>query len=152
MNKNAKPLIKRIYQQRTFLQCRAGLLLLPNGSTHAIHQHVNTHYRKRFSTTVKKYQAQNCKGCPLRSVCHQSKDNRTIEINHQLIQLKSKANENLKSEQGIEHRKRCYTIEPVFACLKQNKNFKRFMLRSLPKVEIEAGLCLIGFNLKQKHS
>lgn len=24
------------------------------------------------------------------------------------------------------------------------------MLRSIPKVEIEAGLCLIGFNLKQK--
>jgi len=104
-----------------------------------------------YQQQVKKYQAQNCNGCPLRSVCHQSKYNRTIEVNHQLIQLKNKANTNLKSEEGIEHRKkRCYTIEPVFACLKQNKNFKRFMLRSLPKVEIEAGLCLIGFNLKQK--
>ena len=104
-----------------------------------------------YTQQVKKYQTQNCNGCPLRSVCHQSKNNRTIEVNQQLIQLKNKANENLKSEQGIAHRKkRCYTIEPVFACLKQNKNFKRFMLRSIPKVEIEAGLCLIGFNLKQK--
>lgn len=104
-----------------------------------------------YRQEIKKYQAQNCDGCPLRGVCHQSKTNRTIEINHQLVQLKNNARENLKSEVGIEHRKkRCYTIEPVFACIKQNKNFKRFMLRSLPKVNIEAGLCLIGFNLKQK--
>lgn len=117
-------------------------------------QYINTSTRTTengYTQQVKKYQAQNCNGCPLRSVCHQSKNNRTIEVNHQLIQLKNKANENLKSEQGIAHRKtRCYTIEPVFACLKQNKNFKRFMLRSIPKVEVEAGLCLIGFNLKQK--
>ena len=104
-----------------------------------------------YEQNVKKYQAQNCNGCPLRGVCHQSKTNRTIEVNHELVRLKNKARENLLSETGIEHRKkRCYTIEPVFACIKQNKNFKRFLLRSLPKVNIEAGLCLIGFNIKQK--
>ena len=104
-----------------------------------------------YEQNIKKYQAQNCNGCPLRGVCHQSKTNRTIEINHELVRLKNKAKANLLSETGIEHRKkRCYTIEPVFACIKQNKNFKRFNLRSLPKVNIEAGLCLIGFNIKQK--
>lgn len=59
-----------------------------------------------YTQQVKKYQTQNCNGCPLRSVCHQSKNNRTIEVNQQLIQLKNKANENLKSEQGIAHRKK----------------------------------------------
>jgi transposase len=46
-------------------------------------------YKKQTSTgfeqTIKQYQAQNCNGCPLRGVCHQSKHNRVIEVNHNLI-------------------------------------------------------------------
>lgn len=34
------------------------------------------------------YQAKNCKGCPLKGLCHQSKGNRTIQVNHRLNQLK----------------------------------------------------------------
>jgi len=104
-----------------------------------------------YHQQIKTYRAKNCDGCPLRALCHQSKSNRTIEVNHRLRNHKKKAKEKLNSEQGIIHRKkRSVTIEPVFAVIKQNKNFKRFMLRSLPKVNIEAGLCLLAFNLKQK--
>ena len=36
----------------------------------------------------------------------------------------------LNSEQGIRHRKkRCCDVEPVFANIKQNHGFRRFMLR-----------------------
>ena len=44
-------------------------------------------------------------------------------------------------------KKRPADIEPVFANIKHNKNFKRFMLKGLNKVEIETGLLAIAHNL-----
>jgi hypothetical protein len=37
-----------------------------------------------FEQTIKKYQAQNCNGCPLRGVFYNSKYNRIIEVTHNL--------------------------------------------------------------------
>jgi len=52
------------------------------------------------------------------------------------------------SEPGIKHRKqRPADVEPVFGNIKQNKNFKRFLLRGTPKVEIEIGLIALAHNL-----
>lgn len=101
-----------------------------------------------FKQTYQKYQASNCSGCPLREACHQQKGNRIIDINHRLRKLKQQANARLKSETGIAYRKkRPADIEPVFANIKHNKNFKRFMLRGIHKVEIETGLLALAHNL-----
>jgi len=35
-----------------------------------------------FEYRVSIYQAQNCKDCPLRGMCHKAKGNRRIEVNH----------------------------------------------------------------------
>ena len=99
---------------------------------------------------VKHYQSQNCQGCPLRGLCHKAKDNRIIERNFNLMRLKKKAKENLTSEIGIAHRKRrCWEVEAVFGNIKQNMNFKRFMLRGLGKVSVEANLIALAHNLKK---
>jgi transposase len=104
-----------------------------------------------FEQTIKKYQAQNCNGCPLRGVCHQSKQNRIIEVNHNLIRHKAIAREKLRSEEGIEKRKkRCYDVEPVFGNIKINHKFNRFMLRGTGKVSIELGLLALAQNLRKK--
>ena len=96
------------------------------------------------------YQATNCHGCPLRGVCHNQKGNRTIKVNHRLRRSIQIARELLLSEKGIKHRKqRPADVEPVFGNIKQNKGFKRFMLRGKNKVEIEAGLISIAHNLKK---
>jgi transposase len=106
-----------------------------------------------FIQTVTKYQAKNCNECPLNGSCHKSKGNRIIEINHRLNQLKQQANGNLLSEEGIKKRKqRCHDVEPVFACIKNNHGFKRFMLRGKEKVTIEAGLLALAHNLRKKAS
>lgn len=84
-------------------------------------------------------------------MCHQSKENRSIERHHNLEGHKELTRKRLKSEEGIEKRKkRCYDVEPVFANLKHNHHFKRFMLRSLKKVEIELGLHALAHNLRKK--
>ena len=101
-------------------------------------------YQQRYSV----YQAQNCKGCPLRGACHKSKDHRKIQINWNLKRLKDKARQKLLSEQGVAHRsQRPVDVEAVFGNIKQNKKFTRFMLRGKDNVLIEAGLVALAHNL-----
>lgn len=89
-------------------------------------------------------------GCHLRSLCHKSKHNRIIERNYNLIRLKAKARTKLTSQQGIEKRKqRCHDVEAVFGNIKQNMNFKRFMLRTIEKVNVEIRLVAMAHNLKK---
>lgn len=121
--------------------CPSGKPMKPVGESYRI-------TANGFKQKLTKYQAVKCKGCPLREQCHQQKGNRIVGINHRLRKLKQQADERLKSEQGIVYRKRRPAdVEPVFANLKHNKNFKRFMLKGLNKVEIETGLLAIAHNL-----
>lgn len=104
-----------------------------------------------FKQTVTRYQASKCKGCPLREQCHQGKGNRIITINHHLNYLRNRADKRLKTKRGIAKRKqRCYDVEPVFGNIKHNHHFKRFMLRGIEKVTIEAGLLALAHNLRKK--
>jgi hypothetical protein len=104
-----------------------------------------------FAQTYRRYQAENCKNCPLNGACHKSKGNRVIEVNVNLRRQKRRSHEVLNTEEGIKHRKkRCFDVEPVFANIKQNYGFRRFMLRGKAKVEIEWGLLAIAQNLRKK--
>lgn len=114
-------------------------------------ERIGTKTRKTENGYVQEYavyQVARCEGCPLRGACHKGKGNRKIEVNHELNRLKNRAKELLLSEEGIKHRKqRPADVEAVFGQLKQNRNFKRFRLRGLRKVEIEMGLMAIAHNL-----
>jgi len=103
-----------------------------------------------YISTVTRYRAQNCEGCPLRGLCHQSKSNRVIEVNYKLNGYKRKARERLLSEEGIRHRgKRCIEPEAVFGQIKHNHQWNRFRLRGLEKVNIEFTLVAIAHNLRK---
>lgn len=106
--------------------------------------------KNNYEQTIDKYQAQNCQGCPLRGQCFKAKGNRVIERNHNLVRLKKKAKTLLNSPEGIAKRKqRCWDVEAVFGNIKQNMNFKRFMLRGIDKVNVEIGLIAMAHNLKK---
>lgn len=103
-----------------------------------------------YKQTSKIYQAINCNGCPMRGVCHNGKGERRIEVNDKLNTYRKKASALLKSEQGIIYRKkRGQDVEPVFGNIKQNKGFKRFLLRGIEKVATETGLVLLSHNIKK---
>jgi transposase len=115
---------------------------------------------KRTGTTQKKengllktyaiYKACGCKNCPLREACHKQNGNRVISVNHKGRKFRDQAHDRLKTEQGIIYRKkRAADVEPVFANIKHNKNFKRFLLKGIDKTEIEWGLLCIAHNLKK---
>lgn len=117
-------------------------------------ENIGTYTKKNdngFEQTISIYKAKNCNGCPLRGVCHNSKDNRIIKVNHNANKHKKKARELLRSEEGIAHRKqRAKDVEPIFGNIKQNKGFRRFMLRGKEKVTVEFGLLAIAHNLMKK--
>lgn len=103
-----------------------------------------------FISQVSVYQAQNCIGCPLRTGCHKSKNNRRVEINHNLNRLRKTARDKLLSDVGVYHRgKRPIEPEAVFGHIKYNNKFNRFTLKGLDKVEIEFGLVAIAHNLRK---
>jgi len=104
-----------------------------------------------FIQSYRRYQTKNCSNCPLNVACHKSKTNRIIEINVNFNRQKKKAHELLNSQEGIRQRKkRCFDVEPVFANIKQNHGFRRFMLRGKEKVEIEWKLLAIAQTYKKK--
>jgi transposase len=102
-------------------------------------------------STVSRYRAQNCSGCPLKGVCFKAAEgHRVIEVNHRLNELKAKARELLTFEEGLHHRsQRPVEVESAFGNLKRNMGFTRFMLRGLDKVSIETGLLATAMNLKK---
>jgi transposase len=104
-----------------------------------------------YAQVITRYQAKNCEGCFLREVCHQQEGNRIIEAYLNYNRLKQKAEKRLKSKRGIQKRKqRCFDTEPVFADIKHNHHFKRFMLRGIEKVSVETGLLALAHNLRKK--
>src|ERR1700744_4784559 len=104
-----------------------------------------------YKQTLTRYQSKNCAGCPLRGQCNPGYEYRTIEVNLNWHRLKQKAEKRLKTKRGIQKRKkRCFDTEPVFANIKHNHHFKRFMLRGIEKVSIETGLLALAHNLRKK--
>jgi transposase len=98
--------------------------------------------------TVRKYQAAKCAGCPMRSGCHKSRGNRVIERNPEVVRYRLKAREMLESEEGVARRKKRYMVEAVIGNVKENKKFRRFLLRGLEKVTAEFGLVMLAHNLQ----
>lgn len=101
-----------------------------------------------YERRITEYKAVNCSGCPIRAVCHKGQSERIVSVSHLGNYLKQKSKEKLESDIGIKYRKkRAVEVEPIFGNIKQNKKFKRFLLRGIDKVKTEIGLIAIAHNL-----
>ncbi|WP_436419134.1 transposase [Petrimonas sp.] len=64
-------------------------------------------------------------GYPLRSLCHKSKINRVIQVNHRLGKLKVEEKEKLLSEEGLMHRSQGpQDVEDTLGNLKKTKKIR----------------------------
>jgi transposase len=125
--------------------------LCPSGNPMKNIGSFKTTNRTGFEQRITHYQTKKCEGCPLKNDCNPYKNDRVIEINHNLNRLKQQADKRLKSKRGLKKRKqRCYDTEPVFANIKHNHHFKRFTLRGIKKVNVETGLLALAHNLRKK--
>jgi hypothetical protein len=86
----------------------------------------------------------------MKNTCNKSRGNRKIEINNNLNRYKSIIKEKLNSERGRKYRsQRPVDVEAVFGIIKGNRNYRKFLLRGLEKVEIEVGLLALAHNLSK---
>jgi hypothetical protein len=103
-----------------------------------------------FRQTKRVYQAKKCNRCQMKNACKKGSGNRTIEINEKLNNYKSTIRERLTSERGKKYRsQRPVDVEAVFGIIKGNRNYRKFLLRGLEKVEIEVGLLALSHNLSK---
>ena len=104
-----------------------------------------------YQSRLQIYEAQNCKGCLLRSQCTKKKEgNRQIEVNHLLREYKRRARERLTSEKGLKHRsKRPIEPEAVFGQMKNDMHYKRFRHFGKDKVTMDFAFFAIAFNIKK---
>jgi hypothetical protein len=101
-----------------------------------------------YKQYYRRYQAQNCQGCPMRGPYHRSKVNRIIEANPKLNRYKKISRERLNTDRGKQYRsQRPIEAETVFGNINNNHSYRRFLLRGMEKVEIEAGLLALAHNL-----
>ena len=94
---------------------------------------------------------QNCFGCPMRGQCYKANtDRRTIEVNQKNNAYRRKVKKLLTSERGLHHRSnRPIEPEAVFGDIKFNHGFRRFLLKSNEKVNVEFGLVALAHNLRK---
>ena len=119
-------------------------------------QHMNLIGQKRVKTASgyisvrHRYQAQNCNGCPLRSLCFKAAGNRIIERNHRLEKYKQQAFNLLTSDEGLKQRgRRCIEPEAVFGQMKFDMAYRRFRHFGKDKVTMDFAFFAIAFNLKK---
>lgn len=143
--KKAKPADQFIYDPATGkLRCPAGYVMKNAGTR------IRTTVTG-FRQNISRYRTHRCGNCPLQKQCNEGNLQKTIELNHELNKLRDAAVKRLKTKKGIRKRKqRCYDVEPVFAAIKNNHHFKRFMLKGLEKVNVETGLLALAHNLRKK--
>jgi transposase len=97
------------------------------------------------------YRSLSCEGCPLKAQCTKAQGNREVKVSMKYLRLKNQAREKLRSEEGHALAvRRMIEPEPVFGDLKNNRGFKRFLLRGLPKVSLEVGWLSLAHNLLKK--
>jgi len=122
----------------------------PNSKEMIFKEEVETRTQAGYKQTIRKYQSEDCSGCPFAGQCKKGKGRRTIQINSKLEYYKTIMRKNLTSAKGIQLRKRRnIEVEPVFGDIKWNQGYARFKLRGKAKVNVEMGLLSISHNIKK---
>ncbi|MFD2124229.1 IS1182 family transposase [Paenibacillus xanthanilyticus] len=97
------------------------------------------------------YRSASCEGCPLKVNCTKAAGDREIKVSLDYLRYKQQARERLKSEEGYALSvRRMHEPESVFGQMKNNRGFRRFLLRGLPKVSLEVGWLSLAHNLLKK--
>jgi hypothetical protein len=106
-------------------------------------------FHPRMMLKILLYACAPCGECPVHDLCvTQGSGNRYLRHSPVLNRYQSETRERLKSERGVElRRRRSPEIETVFGHIKHNLGIRRFLLRGLRKVTTEWTWIALGYNL-----
>ena len=100
-----------------------------------------------YRATLRVYQAHDCPTCPLKAECTKA-EYRRIQISPLLRRYKQEVRERLKVPEVMTMvKRRGVEVESVWGHIKENRQFRRFLLRGLTKVQTEWGLLSVAHNL-----
>jgi transposase len=104
-----------------------------------------------FEIRHRHYRSSSCEGCPIKTSCTKAAGNREVKVSLNYIRYKNQVREKLRSEEGYTLMvRRMIEPESVFGQIKNNRGFRRFLLRGLPKVSLEVGWLSLAHNLLKK--
>ena len=119
----------------------------PNGKQLPFDYASTKYTQSDYPIQLHRYTCLQCGGCPLKEQCARGEGDRTLSVSWNNWRLKEQARQLLTSEKGVKLRsRRGWDVEGVFGHIKFNRNFRRFMLRGLPKVRTELGLLSLAHN------
>ncbi|OKP80625.1 transposase [Paenibacillus helianthi] len=94
------------------------------------------------------YRSTGCQGCPLKAECTKAAGDREVTVSLKGLRYKHQARQLLQSEEGYRLAvRRMIEPESVFGQLKNNRGFRRFLLRGMEKVTLEVGWLSLAHNL-----
>lgn len=111
-----------------------------------------------IETTV--YSCKDCTGCPLKEKCIKAggskkplaERNKVLHVSKRFQAQREEMEQKITTEKGALLRvNRSIQAEGVFAMIKEDMNFRRFMLRSSIKVEVEWTLLSLAYNILKLH-
>lgn len=125
--------------------------LCPAGKTLKFHRESKDKTESGYELRQRVYQSTSCEGCLLKAHCTKSSSTRQIRVSLPYFHYKAQAREQLRSKRGHELSvRRMVEVESVFGQIKNNRGFRRFLLRGLPKVSLEIGWLSLAHNLLKK--
>ena len=114
-----------------------------------------------FEQEVTVYECANCSGCPLKEKCiRQKKTDKTpiadrvkrLNVSKYFVAQREAMEEKISTEEGILLRiNRSIQAEGVFAMIKEDMNFRRFLMRGKRNVTVEWNLISMAYNLLKLH-
>ncbi|WP_338055133.1 transposase [Sulfobacillus harzensis] len=100
-----------------------------------------------YRATLRVYQAHDCPTCPLKAECTMA-EYRRIQISPLLRRYKQEVRERFKVPEVMATvKRRGVEVESVWGHIKEDRQFRRFLLRGLAKVQTEWGLLSVAHNL-----
>lgn len=114
-----------------------------------------------YQQEVTVYQCSDCKGCPVKGKCiKQKKTDKTpledrvkrLNVSKYFAQQREAMEQKICTEEGILLRvNRSIQAEGVFAMVKEDMNFRRFMMRGHRNVRVEWHLFSMAYNIMKLH-
>jgi len=106
-----------------------------------------------YEREVTYYECDSCADCPFKKKCTRAKQNRKLQVSKKFIAQRASSLERITSEKGILLRmNRSIQSEGAFGVIKQDYNFRQFLLRGNKKVTTEILLVAMAYNVNKLHS
>ena len=113
-----------------------------------------------FEMETSVYSCKDCSGCPLKEKCIRAcgskkplaERSKVIYVSKRFARQRSEMEERINTAEGKLIRvNRSIQAEGVFAMVKEDMGFRRFLLRSAVKVEVEWTLLSLAYNVLKLH-